>query len=108
MSRRTEQISGIIRRIAALRVLEVPPNVASVVNVTRVDVSPDLQYADIFITALKGAEEAAGFLNRKRSAIRHDLGKELRSLHTIPAVRIHVDKRSEELSRLDELLDKLK
>ena len=108
MSRRTDQLSGIIRKIAAVHVVEIPPGVATIVNVTRVTVSPDLHYADIFITAVSGVENAVSELNKRKSVIRHDLSRELASLYTIPSLRFHVDKKSQELSRLDELLDKIK
>ena len=107
MSHRLAQIAGIIRRIVASRALTVPPSIAAVVNITRVEVSPDLKYADVYVTALSGTPEAVGHLHRRRSEIRRDLGSELSSLHTIPSLRFHVDERSEELRRLDEIISRL-
>src|SRR3989338_571883 len=107
MSRRSDQVSGIIRRIVAYHTLEIPPDIAKVVNVTRVTVTPDLRYADVFLTSLAGVENAVIYMNKRRSEIRADLGGELKALHTIPFVRLHVDRQSEELRRLDEILKRL-
>jgi|GEM_PF-3770946 ribosome-binding factor A len=107
MSHRLEQVASIIRRIVAANAVEVPPNVAKVVNITRVDVSHDLQFADVYVMALEHAEAAVRFLSARKTVIRRGIQKELRALHTIPSLRFHLDEHGEKLNRLDELLNRL-
>ena len=87
--------------------VRVPPNKATVVNVTQVEVSPDLRYADVYITALDHAPEAVKYLSSKRFEIKKDLKRELSSLYVLPSVRFRVDTQSERLTKLDRILDTL-
>ncbi len=76
------------------------------VSVTEVKVSEDLQYADTFISAIKGAENAVQVLKKKNGAIRKTIAKELNA-HAVPVLRFHIDTRGKEVDALDRLIDSL-
>jgi len=86
MTRRTEKLNGLIREeICELLQREVKdPRLDCFLTVTRVDTSPDLKYAKVFVSimgsdeekeeALKGLDSASGFFQKKlwrRLSIRH-------------------------------------
>lgn len=108
MSHRIPQIAGIIRSVVALQAVTIPPDIATVVNVTRVDVSRDLSYADVYLTAISGTDGAVRYFAARARDIRFALANELKSLHRQPLLRFHPDKHSQELSKLDQILEKIK
>lgn len=97
-----EEISDLIARKLQ------DPRVAGV-TVTDVKVSPDLRYADIYITrlgddaarqeALAGLRAAAGYLKR-------ELGPRL-DLRFMPDLRFHLDLSWERGARIDRLLEQI-
>jgi ribosome-binding factor A len=102
--KRTDKIAAIIRGIIGRFTVEVPPDVARIVTVTRVDVSRDMSYADIYLTAVDGVDRAVVFFDRRAKDIRVALARELRTLHRQPILRFKRDERSEELTALDRIL----
>lgn len=106
LSHRIPQLSGIVRGIIARFTIEIPPDIATAVSVTEVKISPDLQYADTYISAISGADAAVGALKKKNGAIRKAIAKEVNA-HTVPVLRFHVDTRGAEVDRLDKLIDSL-
>lgn len=84
------------------------PSLAGV-TVTRVKVSPDLQFADIRFSVM-GADtnpkkvEAA--LNRARGAFKRELTKKIR-MRRVPELRFHFDEDVASERRIGEILDQL-
>jgi ribosome-binding factor A len=80
------------------------------VTVTDVEVTPDLQYATIFVSTLEGGETRAQCLkglDRAAPAVRHLLAPRL-GLREVPEVRFRFDESLERGQRVEELLRKLK
>lgn len=91
MTQRQEKVNSLIKEVVA-RYLEVESNKTSMITVTKVDVSPDLKNAKIYISVLPEDREetALDFCKRKRSDIKHEIKKKL-SLRVIPFVDILLD-----------------
>jgi ribosome-binding factor A len=80
------------------------------VTVTDVEVTPDLQYATVFVSTLEGGEARAHALKgleRAAPAVRHLLAPRL-GLREVPEVRFRFDESLERGQRVEELLRKLK
>ena len=80
------------------------------VTVTDVEVTPDLQYATVFVSTLEGGEaraQALKGLDRAAPAVRHLLAPRL-GLREVPEVRFRFDESLERGQRVEELLRKLK
>ena len=99
--RRIEKMNMLIKEELASfldREVEFPPGV--LVTVTRVHISPDGQYADVFTTALGGADhpelDALHILERHVYDIQQALNRRLRT-RPIPKIRFSID--AEELRR---------
>ena len=79
-------------------------------TVTDVEVSPDLQYATVFVSTLEDGEtRARGLkaLERAAPAVRHLLAPRL-GLREVPEVRFRFDESLERGQRVEELLRKIK
>lgn len=103
---RTDRLASVVRAIVGKHVVLIPPSMAMGVSVTQVRVSQDLQYADVYISAIQGVEAAMKHLKSRNRDIRKELSKQL-TTYTIPQLRYKSDSRGEELSKLDELLNSL-
>ena len=102
MSKRNEQVSEVIRQVAA-EFLERESNRSSLVTVTRVEVTDKRDRAMIFITVLPDSEEepALEFTKRKRGVFRKYLAK--RKLFPLPFVDFMIDRGEKNRQRIDEL-----
>ncbi|WP_457626061.1 ribosome-binding factor A [Persephonella sp.] len=58
----------------------------NMITIVRVDTAPDLSKADVYITALKDAEQLARELNEKQGYIGHLLGSRVR-IRKIPQLK---------------------
>ncbi|HEU4830018.1 MAG TPA: 30S ribosome-binding factor RbfA [Gemmatimonadales bacterium] len=108
-SRRPEQVGETIRQVVADLLLrgEVRDPRVGLVTVTRVDVTPDLSHATIFVRApgddaereraVEGLKSAAGFL---RSRVARVL-----TTRTVPELHIEADRGLEHAARINELLE---
>lgn len=79
----------------------------SCVTVTHVKVSPDLQFADISVTL--GGEDPAPVmvaLDHASGAIKKILAKSIK-LRRVPNLRFHLDTSSEDVARINNILDNL-
>src|SRR5262245_59418795 len=105
--RRPEQVGELIRQvIAEALVTDVRDPRIHLVTVTRVEVSPDLSFARVFVVAhgdedarsgaLEGLESAAGFF---RSRVAKALAARI-----TPELRFELDKGAEHASRIDQIL----
>lgn len=112
MSRRTEQVGGMLREeISRMLIDELnDPRLARLVTIAQVELSTDLEYARVRFTvlgdaddakeALSGLEAAAGFLRRK-------IGQRIK-LKKTPELRFILDESIREGDRILNLLDSLK
>ena len=79
------------------------------VTVTGVDVSPDLKYADVFVSIMgsKDDQEASfKILKGAKGFIRSELGKRLR-IKFLPDLSFRIDESIEEGMRITKLIDKI-
>ena len=58
----------------------------NLLTIVRVETSPDLSKADVYITALKDVEELSNQLNKKKGYIGHLLGQRIK-IRRIPDIR---------------------
>lgn len=93
-----------VREIVAPVLRECPPE-CGIVSITGVEVSSDLSYATLSLSALQNPEAALAFLEGKR----RDLQKRLVALqtHRIPKLRFRIDRAGEQGARIEKLLDEL-
>jgi ribosome-binding factor A len=109
LTRRTEMLGSTIQRELAeiiLRDLQ-DPRLTGLPSITRVQVSPDLSNADVFITVMGTPGQQTAALNAlKHSAglMRHKLTKAL-TLRQAPFIKFHID---ENLKKEIELLTLLR
>ncbi len=106
MSHRSVQLAGMIRTTLAREALGIPPNKAKVVSVTDVELSADLAYADISVSAIEGVEHAVAYFKSRGGELRSMLAKQL-TTYTVPTLRFHVDTSGEKAARIDKLIDSL-
>ncbi|PIE84501.1 MAG: ribosome-binding factor A [Bacteroidia bacterium] len=77
------------------------------VTVTRVRMSPDLEYANVFLSIFPSndVEEAMRGIRQQTREIRYDLGKRVRhQLRVVPELRFELDDSLDYIDRIDELL----
>lgn len=82
---------------------------ASLITVTRAEVSADMKHGTIFITAIPESKEPAAldFAKRMRSELRHKVMKRL-PVKVIPFFEIEIDYGEKNRQHIDELLRKEK
>lgn len=91
-----------IRKIIA-PVLRECPRACGVVSITNVELSSDLSFATVSVSALREPEEAMAFLEVRRRALQKNLGA--LQTHKTPQLRFRLDCTAEEASRIEKLLD---
>lgn len=106
LSHRPAQIAGVIRNTVALFAVQIPPNVAKVVSIVDVKLSPDFSYADIFVSAMEGVDKAIKNLASRKGEIKKSLSSKL-SVYKLPVLRFQRDIEGERGTQLDVLLDRL-
>ena len=82
---------------------------ASLITVTRAEVSADMKHGTIFITAIPESKEPAAldFAKRMRSELRHKVMKRL-PVKVIPFFEVEIDYGEKNRQHIDELLRKEK
>ena len=111
MSRRTERLNSQIRRdLSELLLYEVKdPRVAGVVSVTRVDVSPDVQSAKVYVSVygtLREKEKTMAALASAAGFLRRHLRGRL-DTRQAPKLRFLLDDTLTEGNKMLDLLDSL-
>jgi ribosome-binding factor A len=114
VSQRTQRIGDQIQReIASLIRLEIKDPRVGMVTVSSVKVSPDMGYADVYITVLGATLEAAtdenqaatlAVLNGASGFLRNQLGKALQVRMT-PRLRFHIDEVTARGNRMATLIN---
>lgn len=74
------------------------------VSITRVEVSADLSYVTIYITALMEPAKGLAFLDSRTKDLQRRLGA--LETHKTPKLRFRIDKTAEEGSRIDALIER--
>ncbi len=109
--RRRERIASVIEEIvgeASAREIR-DPRVAGMTSVTRVEVTPDVRYAKIFVSVMGSEEERLATmraLDHATGFVRSKLGEELTIRH-IPAVTFQLDRSIEEGDRVLALINEM-
>jgi ribosome-binding factor A len=105
-SKRQTQISLEIRSIAQ-DFFQRESSGASLITVTRAEVSSDMKHGTIFITAIPEEKEPAAldFAKRMRSELRHKVMKRL-PVKVIPFFEIEIDYGEKNRQHIDDLLRK--
>ncbi len=110
MSRRTEQVGQEIQRILS-EVLEFDlkdPRVGFA-TITSVNVTPDLQRANVNVSVLGDDDErreSLRALERANGFLRRRIGEEL-SLRQVPELKLHLDTSLDHALRIGELLNEV-
>jgi ribosome-binding factor A len=108
-SRRQDQVSELIRHEVAevlKRDVEFPRG--TLVTVSRVTVSPDLEHATVFLSfwPVERRDELQRLAESHRGHVQHLLNRRLVMEH-VPAITFAVDESEERADRLNRLLDSL-
>lgn len=111
MSRRTERLASVIQKEVAMMILRdlADPRIKFAPSITRVDVTPDLGFADIYVTIMgtQGEQNAAlNALKHSAGMMRQKLGKMI-EIRTIPFLRFQIDEAQKKEIEMLELLHKL-
>ncbi len=108
---RTDRIADRIQRELALMFLqEISDPRLEGVSVTSVEVDRELAFADVFITAVDGADrkkEIMAALKKAGGFIRSQLASSISHLRTFPQLRFRWDPVPERVSRLDQIFAEL-
>lgn len=111
MTRRQDRVNVLLRQeISSLLRTELrDPRLGAMVSVTRVQVSPDLRWARVYVSVMgdreakartiEGLRSAAGFLKR---SLRDRL-----TMKNVPRLNFYLDESIEEGARLLELIDRM-
>jgi len=109
-SRRQRKVADLIQeQVSDLIARKVRDPRVQGVTVTEVKVSPDLRYADIYISKLGGDEErqqALAGLNAAVGFLKRELAPRL-GLRFMPDLRFHIDRSWEQGARIDALLEQI-
>ena len=109
MARRIDRVNVLLRqeisRILAADLRD--PRLAAMVSVTRVDTSPDLSQAKVFVSVYGDSSEKDGTLRALKSAagfIRRKMRNEL-AFKTLPSLQFYLD---DSIERGSEILDMIR
>ncbi len=108
--RRTDRLAELIREEVAEIILkgQVKGMDVGFLTITRVRVSADLSYADVYYSVLGGDwVRARQQLEENRAAIQGIMGRDLR-LKRLPKLRFFEDRSLEHVERIEQLLKEIK
>jgi ribosome-binding factor A len=97
MSHRPALLATTVRELIA-PVLRMAPRECGIISITRVDVSADLSYATVYITALHNTKLAMEYLEKQKKEFQKNLGQ-LQS-HRTPKLRFRIDESIEQATRI--------
>ena len=102
--KRQDQIASAIQKIAGKFFSQEPP-ADTLATVTSVEMSPDLNYADIYLSILPADKKEAALKAAKKSlpGLRGRIGEKMK-LRKVPKLRVEYDNQSEAKARVEEIL----
>lgn len=106
--RRTERVNELIKRELRMIIVKEIDVGSSIVTFTRVEISEDINYADIYFSTIPD-ESARGVLeelNQNIFDIQQRLNKRLR-IRPVPKIRFHIDEGEHEARKIDEVLKRI-
>lgn len=105
---RIDRVRSLIREEVASIVIREIEVTGVIITITRVDVSRDHQYADIYFVAIPQdrEEEVEKLLNKNIFIIQKALNKRLR-MRPVPKIRIHIDMEEKQAAKIDEIIETL-
>jgi ribosome-binding factor A len=106
MSNRILKVSELIRQeIGKLILSDINFSSGVIVTVTRVEVSSDLRYADVFISSFPAKEsgEVKKALDENIYFLQQKINRKL-SMKPVPKIRFRIDKSGEYVEKIDRLL----
>lgn len=111
MTRRTDRINGLLRQEIGSLLLHGlrDPRLVCLTSVTRVRISRDLRYAQVFVSAMGSSEEKQEVMGGLHSAapfLRRELGRRV-AFRPVPELRFVLDESLEEGDKVLRLLDRL-
>ena len=110
MSKRTEQVSQLIQNQLGeiiSREIELPEG--SFITITRVEISPDLKNANVWISILPTGMRGTVLevLRKNMGGLRKALGQRL-TMRSTPKIFFRVDVTEEEAGEIEKILDEIK
>lgn len=99
-----------IRELALIMEEELKDRPPYMITFTRSEISKDLRYAKVYFSVLGEDDQidaSMEFLKRHAGIIKKIIGKRMRLRH-MPEIRYIYDKTGESVSRIGEILDRLK
>jgi ribosome-binding factor A len=108
MSRRLERLNHLFREELSelIRSELSDPRIGKIVSITRVDVSPDLENADAYVSVLGDSGEKAGTISALTHAapfLRRHLLERIR-IRKVPHLHFHLDQTIEEAAHVLDLM----
>jgi len=108
MSRRIQRLNVLFREeLAALISTELrDPRLAEIISIVRVDVSPDLENADVYVSILAEPEEqveSIKTLDRAAPFLRREVLRRV-SIRKVPHLKFHLDRTIEEAAHVLDLM----
>ena len=102
------KIQEVVREVVA-EYINRENNKTSLITVTRIDISPNLSSADIYVSVFpETAEESAlNFLKRKRPEVKNEIKKKM-NMRRIPFVDFKIDLGEKNRQKLEEISSHLK
>lgn len=111
MSHRTQKIGAVIQRELSMILQREMSHKCGIVNINRVDVSPDLANAKVLYGHLGTPEEKAEFeayLGGALRSLQHLLNQALRSMRRVPRLTFVHDTSTEYSFKISRMIDELK
>jgi ribosome-binding factor A len=108
MSRRIDRIEELIQQEMAQLIQGLAGFDQGLITVTSAEVTPDLHWADIWVSIYhQDPEKILVKLNDRKSEIQGIFGRRLRAMKSIPHIRFKLDQSSDRVEKIDRLLKKV-
>lgn len=108
MGRRSKKLSTEIERFVSSIIEKISFSPSALVTVIRVEVSPDFDYAKIYIGVLpeKQREKIISQIREQKTAIKKKLAQHLR-IRRMPEIDFRLDEDMEKAERVEKILKKI-
>ncbi|MGD8427009.1 MAG: 30S ribosome-binding factor RbfA [Balneolaceae bacterium] len=112
MSIRTERLSAVIQQDLGKIIQKSYQRSGSFITITKVDVTPDLMIAKVFISVYapgKDEEAIFAFLEENKAGIRKELAKKIRhQVRRVPELHFINDETAEYVEKMEHLFQKIR